>query len=140
MCRVLNTRNWINETTMRLQRKIVPNSNFSVPSVFQHNCFFAEQIPQWASSEMEVIDEVNDNLGGRVAEPELLVQFVVLCYKPCSLYSDILLHTVQFVCEVVTQMESSLNPGKGNTAKLYTLLPLSCCMCMESVMLKDMIL
>ena len=58
---------------MGLKRKIVHNSDCSVPSVLPHNCFFAEQIPQWASSEMEVIDEVNDNLGGRVAEPELLV-------------------------------------------------------------------
>ena len=67
---------------------------------------------------MKVVYKIDSNLSRRVAEPELLVKFIILANKLCPLFSNILSHSIHFVGEGVTQMKSILNPGQWDTTEL----------------------
>ena len=54
-----------------------------------------------------------------MAEPELLIKFIILSNKSGPLYPDILSHSVHFAGKVVTQIKSNLNPGQWVTTDIY---------------------
>ena len=54
-----------------------------------------------------------------MAKPEFLVKFIIFIYELCTLHLDILSHSSCFIRQVVSKMETTIDPGKWNATKLY---------------------
>ena len=99
--------------------QIEHDSNRSVPGVAEHVRLPGEQVPQRRASEAGVVNTVEVKLSDWVAEVELLCQIIVLGDVLSPLYSDIMLHAIHFVLQVVTKMLARRYPRKIITTKLH---------------------
>ena len=54
-----------------------------------------------------------------MGKPKLLVQFIILVYELCTFNLNVLSHSSCFIRQVVSKMETTIDPGKWNTTKLY---------------------
>ena len=75
-----------------------------VPGVAEHVSLPGEQVPQRRASETGVVNAIEVKLGDRVAEEKLLCQIIVLGDVLSPLYSDIILHAIYFILQIVTKM------------------------------------
>ena len=99
--------------------QIEHDSNRGVPSVAEHVSLPGEQVPQRRPSEAGVVNAVEVKLSDRVAEVELLSKIIVLGDVLSPLYSDIMLHAIHFVLQVVPKMLARRYPRKIITTKLH---------------------
>ena len=111
--------NRLNEVSVGGITKVEHNSNRSVPSVAEHVSLPAEQVPQRRASEAGVVDAVEVKLGDRMTKVELLCQVIVLSDVLSSLHTNIMLHAIHFILQIISQMLARIYPGKIIATKLH---------------------
>ena len=67
---------------------------------------------------MKVINSIHLDFCGRMTEVEFLIEVDVLADEIGSFDGNIVPHTIVLVADVVTKVNSSTDPGKGDTTQL----------------------
>ena len=67
---------------------------------------------------MKVVDSVHLDFRGRMTEVEFLIEVNVLTDEVCSLDGNIVPHSIVLVANVITKVNSSTDPGEGDTTQL----------------------